>query len=276
MDGRTESLEGYRFGYQGSEKDNEFKGEGNSYTTEFRQLDPRLGRWLSVDPVIKHHESVYAALANNPLLIIDRLGQDTSFADQKTKEQFDELYLNLESRIAFNNLQIDVFKNEILNTKNEILKEKLQNTITRLEEDNLILLELKNDMDNIINSSYVFHYISFENVNNKIKEGGKTRWDPINSRFVITFYEGNLHTIVHENTHANQNLDGRLTNKVKISDMKCLYDYQDEVEAYLNGDFYKEQFLGIPKRSLEEVENYVEENYYNNDDIIREFKQHRQ
>jgi hypothetical protein len=55
-----------------------------------------------------------------------------------------------------------------------------------------------------------------------------------------------------------------------------LYDYQDEVEAYLNGDFYKEQFLGIPKRSLEEVENYVEENYYNNDDIIREFKQHRQ
>lgn len=30
---------GYRFGYQGSEKDNELKDDGNSYTTEFRQLD---------------------------------------------------------------------------------------------------------------------------------------------------------------------------------------------------------------------------------------------
>ena len=31
LDGRTVSLEGYRFGYQGSEKDDEFKGYGNSY-----------------------------------------------------------------------------------------------------------------------------------------------------------------------------------------------------------------------------------------------------
>lgn len=37
--GSTVSDFGYRFGYQGSEKDNEFKGEVNSYTTEFRQLD---------------------------------------------------------------------------------------------------------------------------------------------------------------------------------------------------------------------------------------------
>ena len=44
LDGRTVSVEGYRFGYQGSEKDNEFKGEVNSYTTEFRQLNPRLER----------------------------------------------------------------------------------------------------------------------------------------------------------------------------------------------------------------------------------------
>jgi RHS repeat-associated protein len=33
------------------EKDDEVKGVGNSYTTEFRQYDPRIGRWLSVDPM---------------------------------------------------------------------------------------------------------------------------------------------------------------------------------------------------------------------------------
>ncbi|MEY4861849.1 MAG: hypothetical protein RL059_1553, partial [Bacteroidota bacterium] len=71
------SLDGYRFGYQGSEKDNEFKGEGNSYTTEFRQLDPRLGRWLSVDPVFQPWQSSYCSMDNNPIMLIDQLGLES-------------------------------------------------------------------------------------------------------------------------------------------------------------------------------------------------------
>ena len=76
LDGRTVSLEGYRFGYQGSEKDNEFKGNGNSYTTEFRQLDPRLGRWLSVDPLFEKYswQSPYCAFNNSSILLCDPLG----------------------------------------------------------------------------------------------------------------------------------------------------------------------------------------------------------
>ena len=74
LDGRTVSLDGYRFGYQGSEKDNEFKGEGNSYSTEFRQLDPRLGRWLSVDPKPEVGISTYTCMANNTILYNDFLG----------------------------------------------------------------------------------------------------------------------------------------------------------------------------------------------------------
>ena len=49
--------ENYRYGYQGSEKDDEVKGAGNSYTTEFRQLDVRIGRWLSIDPKATAWES---------------------------------------------------------------------------------------------------------------------------------------------------------------------------------------------------------------------------
>jgi RHS repeat-associated protein len=79
LDGRTVSLEGYRFGYQGSEKDNEFKGQGNSYTTEFRQLDPRLGRWLTIDPLFAKFpwQSSYTSFDNNPILLIDHLGTET-------------------------------------------------------------------------------------------------------------------------------------------------------------------------------------------------------
>jgi RHS repeat-associated protein len=76
LDGRTVSLDGYRFGYQGSEKDNEFKGDWNSYTTEFRQLDPRLGRWLSVDPLESEFSGIspYANNINNPLNFTDSNG----------------------------------------------------------------------------------------------------------------------------------------------------------------------------------------------------------
>ena len=50
LDGRTVS-DGYRYGFQNQEKDNEIKGEGNSVNYTFRMHDPRLGRFLSVDPL---------------------------------------------------------------------------------------------------------------------------------------------------------------------------------------------------------------------------------
>jgi RHS repeat-associated protein len=64
----------YRFGYQGSEKDNEVSGDGNTYTTEFRQLDPRLGRWFSVDPVFQPWQSPYTSMDNNPIGLNDPKG----------------------------------------------------------------------------------------------------------------------------------------------------------------------------------------------------------
>lgn len=71
----------YRYGYQGSEKDNEVKGKGNSYTTYFRQLDPRLGRWLSIDPKQKLSpwSSPYTSMANTPILANDPNGDIVPF-----------------------------------------------------------------------------------------------------------------------------------------------------------------------------------------------------
>ena len=66
MPGRQFNGTDYRFGYQGSEKDDEIKGIGNSYTTFFRQYDPIIIRWLSVDPVTASWESPYAAMKGNP------------------------------------------------------------------------------------------------------------------------------------------------------------------------------------------------------------------
>jgi RHS repeat-associated protein len=76
MPGRTYQTDQYRYAYNGMEQDPEVKGQGNSYTTEFRQYDPRLGRWLSLDPMM--HEfpwmSPYMAFDNNPIYYNDPLG----------------------------------------------------------------------------------------------------------------------------------------------------------------------------------------------------------
>lgn len=73
---RTSNSDNYRFGYNGMESDNETKGSGNSYTTEFRQYDPRLGRWLSLDPLMAQFpwQSPYCAFDNNPVFFTDPLG----------------------------------------------------------------------------------------------------------------------------------------------------------------------------------------------------------
>jgi RHS repeat-associated protein len=74
MPGRNGSTGDYRYGYQGSEKDGEISGEGNSYTTSFRRLDPRLGRWLSIDPLPDPSASPYNSMDNSPIIYSDKLG----------------------------------------------------------------------------------------------------------------------------------------------------------------------------------------------------------
>src|SRR5690606_26380244 len=67
---------GYRYGFNGMEKDDEVSGQGNSYTAEFWQYDSRLGRRWNIDPVIKPWESGYATFANNPIYFMDTDGDD--------------------------------------------------------------------------------------------------------------------------------------------------------------------------------------------------------
>ncbi len=64
--GRHGQSDNYRYGFQGQEKDDEIKGEGNSLNYTFRMHDPRIGRFLSLDPLSPKypHNSPYAFSEN--------------------------------------------------------------------------------------------------------------------------------------------------------------------------------------------------------------------
>jgi RHS repeat-associated protein len=67
----------YKYGYNGQEMSNEVKGEGNSYTAEFWEYDPRIGRRWNLDPRPMVGVSEYSAFNNNPILNSDPLGDTT-------------------------------------------------------------------------------------------------------------------------------------------------------------------------------------------------------
>ena len=70
---RKGCAEGYRYGFNGKENDNEVKGNGNQQDYGMRIYDPRLGKFLSVDPVAKAYPfySPYQFAGNTPIQAID-------------------------------------------------------------------------------------------------------------------------------------------------------------------------------------------------------------
>jgi RHS repeat-associated protein len=79
MPGRTflaGAAQSYRYGYNGKEKNDEIEGAGNQLDYGDRMYDPRLGRWLSIDPIANRYPgySPYNYAADNPIIFLDEEG----------------------------------------------------------------------------------------------------------------------------------------------------------------------------------------------------------
>ena len=103
MPGRK-TAEGYRFGFNGQEKDNQIYGSGNSYTAEYWQYDSRLGRRWNLDPKPIHSESSYTINRDNPILFVDPNGD---FPFSKNGEGF-SFFKRVFSKIFANKRKVKV------------------------------------------------------------------------------------------------------------------------------------------------------------------------
>ncbi len=100
---RHGSSDFYRYGFQGQEKDDEIKGEGNSLNYKYRMHDPKIGRFFAVDPLFKEypHNSSYAFSENVVINAIELEGREkdllfysdpslASYRDTRTPAQLKE------------------------------------------------------------------------------------------------------------------------------------------------------------------------------------------
>lgn len=71
-------LNSYRFGFNGMERDDEVKGQGNSYDFKFRIYDSRIAKFLSVDSIASSipYYTTYQFAGNSPIKYKDFEGKE--------------------------------------------------------------------------------------------------------------------------------------------------------------------------------------------------------
>ena len=120
MPGREFSISDYRFGFNGQEKDDEVKGIGNSLTFSFRIYDPRLGRFLSVDPISKNYpwNSTYCFAMNRVIDGIDLEGLEyLSANDARVEFKYGRLQIKVENFLTVNRSAWNTANNNTSNWK---------------------------------------------------------------------------------------------------------------------------------------------------------------
>jgi RHS repeat-associated protein len=248
LPGRHETVGDYRYGYQGSESDDEVKGEGNSYTTHFRQLDVRIGRWFSIDPKATAWESPYVSMGNNPIMHNDPMGDVFDPASQKVIDN-QKTFTN--DKIKSTNENIKYVEQTILDrgakgaTTNQ--QKKLDNLKSDLVEFNNALTEIA-DMENST-QTYTLNKVALNKAYDT-GEGGRTYY----SNGVVMMDYADESVLAHELKHGYQFEKGEMSFNKVSGQAGYLHDAQDEIEAYkregaYDGDFSKRNMTASEIRS---------------------------
>ncbi len=87
---RHGSSDKYRYGFQGQEKDDEVKGEGNSLNYKFRMHDPRVGRFFATDPMTSQypHYSPYSFSGNRVIDAVELEGLEPQWFMELLETEF--------------------------------------------------------------------------------------------------------------------------------------------------------------------------------------------
>ncbi len=131
-------MDGYRYGFNGKEKDDEIKGEGVQYDYGFRIYDARLGKFLSTDPLFQSYPSLtpYQYASNTPIAAIDLDGLEALITtDYKTLD-------DLKKDVRINHYR--ALGSDILQVSHKYLGKKDNDIVINWVEDGASETDLQN------------------------------------------------------------------------------------------------------------------------------------
>jgi RHS repeat-associated protein len=104
---------GYRYGFNGKEKDDEVSGNGNVYDYGFRIYNPRLGKFLSVDPLFQSYPwyTPYQFAGNTPIQAIDLDGLEELIVNQYYDKELNLLKINIK---GYSDLDGNLLENNVV------------------------------------------------------------------------------------------------------------------------------------------------------------------
>ncbi|WP_159284602.1 RHS repeat domain-containing protein, partial [Tenacibaculum maritimum] len=116
---RYGQADSYRYGFNGKEKDDEIKGEGAQYDYGFRIYDPRLGKFLSTDPLFNTYPfyTPYQFAGNSPIMAVDLDGlemkiSNTELSCIQTSRRKSKIEISFDAQINIKVLNITSVKLE--------------------------------------------------------------------------------------------------------------------------------------------------------------------
>ena len=165
LPGRNYNQNEYKYGFQGQEKDDEIKGEGNSVNYKYRMHDARIGRFLSLDPLASEypHNSPYAFSENRVIDGVEFEGLE--FVDvtsiEYTKEGKLKITAAVDVKIKILNISSSNMQKEILQSNAERATRKMRKALKQVGVHNSKLNPL-NLTDTKTNVEYHFSIRSIE------------------------------------------------------------------------------------------------------------------